>query len=93
MVGEATQNAIAGASGRPLINKPATIGMTAHEQNGLNAPTAVASNMESPTLAANALRTAPSNLRVRTRTPSDTLNKNTGRMPHADEITNPQHVY
>lgn len=44
--GEASQKDITGARGTPLINKDAIIGITEHEQNGLNAPTNVAKIIE-----------------------------------------------
>jgi hypothetical protein len=44
--GEAIQKDITGANGTPPINSAAITGMTPHEQNGLKAPTAVASKMD-----------------------------------------------
>jgi hypothetical protein len=43
--GEAIQNDITGAKGTPLKSNPLMIGITLQEQNGLNAPTAVARRM------------------------------------------------
>jgi hypothetical protein len=40
--GEANQKDMTGASGTPPMSSAAITGMTPHEQNGLNAPTAVA---------------------------------------------------
>jgi len=40
--GEASQNAITGASGTPMTNSAAINGMTPHEQNGESAPMAAA---------------------------------------------------
>jgi hypothetical protein len=45
--GDAIQNDITGASGTPPIKSELITGITPHEQNGLNAPTIVASNTES----------------------------------------------
>jgi len=44
--GEAIQKDMTGASGTPPINKEAITGITPQEQNGLNAPTMVASKIE-----------------------------------------------
>ena len=49
--GDAIQKAITGASGTPPISSEATTGITLQEQNGLNAPTAVASTMATSGLA------------------------------------------
>ncbi|MEZ4644480.1 MAG: hypothetical protein R3E31_17400 [Chloroflexota bacterium] len=49
--GDAIQKAITGARGTPPMSSEATTGMTLHEQNGLNAPTAVASTMATSRLA------------------------------------------
>jgi phospholipase/lecithinase/hemolysin len=51
IVGEAIQEDMMGARGTPLKSRPAITGTTLHEQNGLNAPTRVASKMAVPTLA------------------------------------------
>jgi hypothetical protein len=43
--GDATQKAITGANGTPLISRAAIMGITPQEQNGLNAPTTVANRI------------------------------------------------
>ena len=88
IVGEATQKAITGARGTPAIKSPATSGMTVQEQNGLNAPTAVARSIETPTRWEKALRIAPSSSSALMSTPSETLSKNTGSIFHALAATN-----
>jgi hypothetical protein len=45
--GDAIQKDITGASGTPPIKSELITGITPHEQNGLNAPTIVASNTDS----------------------------------------------
>jgi hypothetical protein len=53
--GDAIQNDITGANGTPLNSNPLMIGITVQEQNGLNAPTAVANRIAITGLARNAL--------------------------------------
>ena len=60
-----TQGVVTGAGGTPPIWSPVTCGISVYEQNGLNAPAAVASSMESFDLDAKARRTAPSSLKAR----------------------------
>jgi hypothetical protein len=43
MEGEAIQKAMTGGKGTPPMRRDATTGITPHEQNGLKAPTTVAS--------------------------------------------------
>jgi hypothetical protein len=43
--GDAIQNDITGANGTPLVSNVKITGMTPQEQNGLNAPTSVASRI------------------------------------------------
>ncbi len=52
--GDASQKDITGAMGTPLISRAEIIGITPHEQNGLIAPTSVASKMAISGLALNA---------------------------------------
>jgi hypothetical protein len=56
MDGDAIQNDITGAKGTPPINNEVMTGITPQEQNGLTAPIAVASRIETTGFLLNALR-------------------------------------
>jgi len=57
MIGDAMQNASTGAIGTPAASKPATSGMTPHEQNGESAPKMEARAIALTGLPSNALAT------------------------------------
>ena len=83
IVGDAIQNDMTGASGTPLIKRPAMIGMTVQEQNGLKAPTAVARSTEKASRPANALRIASLRSIILIRTLRNMLSKKKGSTFHA----------
>jgi hypothetical protein len=77
--GEAIQKDMIGARGTPLKSKPAMIGTTVQEQNGLNAPTRVATRIATPTLAENACLITLSSFRTRMNTLRIILIRNQGQ--------------
>jgi hypothetical protein len=88
IVGDAIQNDMIGARGTPLKSNPAITGTTVQEQNGLNAPTSVASTIALPIFALNARRIIPSSFSALTRTLNIMLIKNIGQTCQTAEPTN-----
>ena len=82
IVGDAIQNDMTGASGTPLIKRPAMTGMTVQEQNGLKAPAAVAIRTAKPSRPANALRIASFRSSILIMTLRNMLSKKKGSTFH-----------
>jgi hypothetical protein len=80
IVGEAIQNDITGASGIPAMSIELMTGMTEHEQNGPNAPAAVARSTATTGRALNAPRSLSPNPDRRRMTANGMLRSRYGQM-------------